>query len=147
LRTIYVLNGSNLNLLGVREPEIYGRTTLEEIKQRCLSEGKALGLAIDFRQTNHEGVLIDWMHEAHEKADGIVLNAASFARSSLALVAAVKAIRPPVIEIHLSNLFRREPGRPPTQLSHATHGFICGFGPGSYSLGLRAVKELLEGSC
>jgi 3-dehydroquinate dehydratase-2 len=144
LRKIFVLNGSNLNLLGIREPEIYGHTTLDDIRQLCENEARVLDLEIDFRQTNHEGVLVDWVHEAHEKADGIVMNAASYARTSLALLAAVKAVRPPVIEVHLINLFRREAGRPPTHLSRGAHGVICGFGPQSYTLGLRAIKDVLD---
>lgn len=140
---VLVLNGPNLNLLGVREPELYGTGTLEDVRMLCEGEAEALGMEIDFRQTNHEGVLLDWVHEAHFGHDGIVINAAAFARTSLALHDAVKAISVPVVEIHITNIYQRDSYRPPSFLSKAAHGVICGFGHGVYPLGLRALHGVL----
>lgn len=106
--TILVLNGPNLNLLGVREPATYGRETLADIEERCLERAAALGLAVDFRQSNHEGQLIDWIQEARENADGIILNAGAYTHSSIAILDALRAAELPIVEVHLSNIFRRE---------------------------------------
>jgi 3-dehydroquinate dehydratase-2 len=140
---VLVLNGPNLNLLGIREPHLYGTAALEDARVLCESEAKALGMEIDFRQTNHEGVLIDWVHEAHFSFDGIVINAAALARTSLSLHDAVKAITAPVVEIHITNIYQRDSYRPPSFLSKAAHGVICGFGHEVYPLGLRALHGVL----
>jgi 3-dehydroquinate dehydratase-2 len=141
----FVLNGTNLNMLGTREPHIYGRQTLDDVRKLCAREGKVLGFTVDFRQTNHEGELIEWVHEAHKASVGIVMNPGALARTSVALHDAVKAVSVPVIEIHISNFYTREAYRPPSYLSKAAVGVICGFGIDVYPLGLRALKSVLAG--
>jgi len=139
---VFVLNGPNLNMLGVRDPARYGTATLADVEALCRKEAAALGLEIDFRQSNHEGVLVDWVQEAHGKAAGIVLNAGAYARTSLALHDAVQAVSPPVIEIHIANFFNKEPYRPPSYLSPVAAGFIAGFGIDVYPLALRALQRI-----
>lgn len=141
--TILVLNGPNLNLLGVREPSIYGRETLADIEEACLERAVDLGLSVEFRQSNHEGQLIDWIQEARESADGIILNAAALTHTSVALLDALRAAELPVIEVHLSNIYRREPFRHHSYVSAAATGIICGFGPHGYVLALEAMAQLL----
>ena len=143
MQTAFVLNGPNLNMLGVREPEIYGTQTLDDVRALCERVGPSLGFKVDFRQTNHEGVLIDWIHEAHKGSVGVVLNAAALARTSLVLHDAVKAVSVPVIEIHISNFYKREAYRPPSYLSKVAAGVIFGFGIDVYPLGLHALKGLM----
>ena len=145
IATILVLNGPNLNMLGTREPEIYGSDTLADIEQRLMAQAKSLGVKIDFRQSNHEGELIDWIHEAHKASAGVVINPGALARTSLALHDAVKAVGVPVVEIHISNFYAREAYRPPSYLSKVAVGVICGFGLEVYPLGLRALKGLQGG--
>lgn len=141
--TIYVLNGPNLNLLGTREPEIYGSETLDEIAGGLEDRARELGLAIDMRQSNHEGHLIDWLHEASaEGAKAVILNAGAFTHSSIALHDAIKAIRVPVIEVHLSNPHAREPFRRRSYVAAAAKGSISGFGALSYQLALDAAASL-----
>jgi len=142
--TILVLNGPNLNLLGVREPETYGRETLADIEEACLERAAALDLAVDFRQSNHEGQLIDWIQEARESADGIIINAGGYAHSSIAILDALRAAELPVIEVHLSNIFAREPYRHHSFISAVARGVICGFGAQSYVLALDAIAYLIE---
>lgn len=142
--TVFVLNGPNLNLLGVRDPAVYGRDTLADIEARCLVRAAALDLQIDFRQTNHEGQLIDWIQEARESADGIVLNAGAFTHTSVAVLDALSAAELPVIEVHLSNIFRRERFRHHSYVSLAARGVICGLGAHGYELALEAVANLIE---
>jgi 3-dehydroquinate dehydratase-2 len=144
LPTVFVLNGPNLNLLGVRDPAIYGNDTLADIEERCLARGGALGLDIDFRQTNHEGQLVDWIQEARESADGIVLNAGALTHTSVAVLDALSAAGLPVIEVHLSNIFRREAFRHHSYVSLAATGVICGLGAQGYELALDAVAGLIE---
>ena len=141
---IFILNGPNLNMLGIREPELYGTQTLDDVRGICEETARELGLDVDFRQTNHEGVLIDWIHESHEKASGIVLNAAALARTSLILHDAVKAVKTPVIEVHITNIYSKASYRPPSYLSRVAHGVICGFGVDVYPLGLLALHDLLK---
>jgi 3-dehydroquinate dehydratase-2 len=143
MKPAFVLNGTNLNMLGVREPHIYGRQNLDHVRKLCERAGRELGLEIDFRQTNHEGELIDWVHESHKASLGVVMNPGALARTSLALHDAVKAVSVPVIEIHISNFYTREAYRPPSFLSKAAVGVICGFGLDVYPLGLQALKGLL----
>ena len=141
--TIYVLNGPNLNLLGTREPEIYGADTLDDIAGALEDRARELGLAIDMRQSNHEGHLIDWLHEASaEGAKAVILNAGAFTHSSIALYDAIKAIRVPVIEVHLSNPQAREPFRRRSYVAAAAKGSISGFGPLGYQLALDAAASL-----
>jgi 3-dehydroquinate dehydratase-2 len=142
-RTILVLNGPNLNLLGVREPSVYGRETLAEIEEACLERAARLGLAIDFRQTNSEGQLIDWVQEARETADGIVINAGGYSHSSVALMDALSAAELPVIEVHLSNIHRRETFRHHSYVSRVARGVILGLGGQGYELALEAMARLL----
>ena len=128
---IYVLNGPNLNLLGTREPEIYGSDTLADIAARVEARAAELGVAVDFRQSNHEGTLIDWLHEAQaEGAKAVILNAGAFTHTSVALHDAIKSITVPVIELHLSNPHRREAFRHRSYVGMAALGSICGFGCG-----------------
>ena len=141
--TILVLNGPNLNLLGVREPSVYGRETLADIEEACLERAVDLGLSVEFRQSNHEGQLIDWIQEARESADGIILNAAALTHTSVALLDALRAAELPVVEVHLSNIYRREPFRHHSYVSAAATGIICGFGPHGYVLALDAMAQLL----
>ena len=140
---IYVLNGPNLNLLGTREPEIYGADTLDEIAGRLEDRARELEVEVDIRQSNHEGHLIDWLHEAQaEGARAVILNAAGFTHSSVALLDAVKAISTPVIEVHLSNPQARESFRRRSLVATAARGTITGFGPLSYLLALDAAARL-----
>jgi 3-dehydroquinate dehydratase-2 len=143
LPVIYVLNGPNLNLLGTREPEIYGADTLDEIAGQIEDRARALGVEVEIRQSNHEGHLIDWLHEAQaEGAKAVILNAAGFTHSSVALHDAVKAISTPVIEVHLSNPQARESFRRRSLIASAARGSIAGFGPLSYLLALDAAARL-----
>jgi 3-dehydroquinate dehydratase-2 len=140
---IYVLNGPNLNLLGLREPEIYGSETLDDIAGRLEDRAKKLGVAIDMRQSNHEGHLIDWLHEAQAKgAKAVLLNAGGFSHTSVALHDAVKAITVPVIEVHLSNPQARESFRRRSLIASAAAGTIAGFGALGYVLALDAAARL-----
>jgi 3-dehydroquinate dehydratase-2 len=140
---IYVLNGPNLNLLGTREPEIYGPDTLDEIAGRLEDRARELGVEVDIRQSNHEGHLIDWLHEAQaEGAKAVILNAAGFTHSSVALLDAVKAVTTPVIEVHLSNPQARESFRRRSLIAPAARGSIAGFGALSYLLALDAAVRL-----
>ena len=142
---VFILNGPNLNLLGVCDPSIYGRDTLGDIEERCTARAAALGLEIDFRQTNHEGQLVDWIQEARESADGIVLNAGALTHTSVALLDALSAAELPVVEVHLSNIFRRENFRHHSYVSLAANGVICGLGAHGYELALEAIASLIEG--
>jgi 3-dehydroquinate dehydratase-2 len=142
--TVFILNGPNLNLLGVRDPAQYGHDTLGDIEERCLARGTALGLTIDFRQTNHEGVLVDWIQEARQAADGIILNAGALTHTSVAVFDALAAADLPVVEVHLSNIFRRERFRHHSYVSLAANGVICGLGAQGYELALDAVARLVE---
>jgi 3-dehydroquinate dehydratase-2 len=140
---IFVLNGPNLNLLGLREPEIYGADTLDDIADRLEDRAQTLGLAIDMRQSNHEGHLIDWLHEAQASgAKAVLLNAGAFTHTSIALYDAIRSITTPVIEVHLSNPHAREEFRHLSWVGRAAKGTICGFGAGSYLLALEAAALL-----
>ena len=140
---VMVLNGPNLNLLGTREPEIYGSATLADIEAAMRKRGDALGLMIDFRQTNREGELVDWLHEAKRtEAKAVILNAAGYTHTSVSLLDAIKAIQLPVIEVHLSNPHAREAFRHHSYVSPGARGVIAGFGMTSYLLALEAVMTL-----
>ena len=141
--TIFVLNGPNLNLLGLREPEIYGHDTLDDIAGACEDRARALGFDIEFRQSNHEGHLIDWLHEANaDAAKGVILNPGGYTHTSVALHDAVKAISVPVVEVHLSNPHAREPFRHRSYVGSAAKGTIAGFGALGYLLALDAIAKL-----
>jgi 3-dehydroquinate dehydratase-2 len=144
MQTVFILNGPNLNLLGSREPDIYGRTTLVEIEGRCKAAGARLGLAIEFRQTNHEGVLIDWVQEAGKQAKGVIINPGAYTHTSIALHDALKAVRVPKIELHISNVHAREPFRRTSLATPAVDAVIAGLGPDGYGLALDALKRLID---
>ena len=141
---VLVLNGPNVNLLGTRLLDLYGRGSMEDLKKRCETSALELGIEMEFRQTNHEGVLIDWLHDARGNADGIVLNAAAHARTSLVLHDAVEGILMPVIELHITNIYKRDSYRPPSYLSRVASGVIFGFGQDGYPLALRAMRDMLD---
>ncbi|USI73690.1 type II 3-dehydroquinate dehydratase [Sphingomonas morindae] len=141
--TVYVLNGPNLNLLGTREPEIYGADTLDDIAGRMEDHARTLGLELDIRQSNHEGHLVDWIQEAAARqAHAVILNAGAYTHSSIAVHDAIKAVEVPVIEVHLSNPHRREPFRRRSYVGMAAHGTIAGFGALGYLLALDAAAKL-----
>ena len=141
--TVYVLNGPNLNLLGTREPEIYGHDTLDDIAGRLEDQARALGLAIDMRQSNHEGHLIDWLHEAQAKgAKAVLLNAGGYTHTSIALHDAIKSIKVPVIEVHLSDPHTREEFRHKSYVGMAATACFAGHGAASYTLALDAAAKL-----
>ena len=142
-KPIYVLSGPNLNLLGAREPEIYGRDTLDAIHARCSDRAAALGTSVVCRQTNHEGVLIDWVQEARGEASALIINPAGFGHTSIALLDALKTLAIPIIECHLSNPAARESFRRKTYVSLAATGVISGFGGASYELAIAAAHRLI----
>jgi 3-dehydroquinate dehydratase II len=142
-KPIYVLNGPNLNMLGLREPEVYGRESLSDVEKRAKERAKALGLAIEFRQSNDEGELVTWIQEARANAQGIIVNAGAYSHTSIAILDALQAAELPVIEVHLSNIFRREPYRQHSYVSLGAKGVICGLGPKGYELALEAMAEVL----
>lgn len=140
---IYVLNGPNLNMLGLRQPQIYGRDTLADVEALCRKAGDRLGLAIDFRQSNLEGELVTWIQQARSKAAGIVLNAGAYTHTSVALLDALNAAEKPCVEVHLSNIHRRESFRHHSYISLAAVGMIAGFGPKGYVLALEALADIV----
>ena len=139
---LLILNGPNLDTLGVREPEIYGRETLDEIEARCRARAAALGAAVEFRQSNHEGALIDWIRDARGARDAIVINPAAYGHTSIALRDALRACGLPVVELHLSNPAAREPFRRRPYVSAVAAGVICGFGGHGYELAVEAAVGL-----
>jgi 3-dehydroquinate dehydratase II len=142
--TVYVLNGPNLNLLGSREPAVYGRETLADVQAACEEAAAGLGLAVRFAQSNHEGQLIDWVHEARTAAAGIVINPGGLTHTSVSLMDALSASELPVIEVHLSNIHRRESFRHLSYVSRVVVGVICGLGPHGYVLALEAMARLVQ---
>jgi len=149
MKTVLVLNGPNLNLLGTREPEIYGSDTLADVEKLCRDEGARLGLAVECKQSNHEGQLIDWIHEAGReyaagRMIGVVLNAGAYTHTSVALHDAIKGVNVPVIELHISNVHAREPFRHHSWLSPAASGIIVGFGVQGYALAIGGLQLLAE---
>ncbi|WP_298379024.1 type II 3-dehydroquinate dehydratase [Azospirillum sp.] len=143
-RLVYILNGPNLNLLGKRQPEIYGRVTLADVEAECRALAGELDLAIRFHQSNREYELIDWIHEARNDAGGIVINPAAFTHTSVAILDALNAFDAPVIEIHISNVHKREPFRHHSFVSARADGVIAGFGTQGYGLALRRVARLID---
>lgn len=141
---IYVLNGPNLNLLGTREPHIYGHDTLDDIEARCTTLARSHGHEIVFRQSNHEGALVDWIQEARLGASALVLNPAAYGHTSVALLDALKNLAIPIIECHLSNPAQRESFRHHTYVSLVATGVVCGFGAESYEVALEAAVRLIR---
>ena len=144
-RQILVLNGPNLNLLGQRQPEVYGRETLADVERACTALADELGVAVEFRQSNHEGQLIDWIHAARGTAAGIVINPAAYTHTSVALLDALTAFDGPVIEVHISNVHKREDFRRHSFVSLRADGVIAGCGTEGYLLALRRVASLTRG--
>jgi 3-dehydroquinate dehydratase II len=140
-KLIYVLNGPNLNLLGTREPAVYGRDTLDDVRRRTEARASTLGLNVDFRQSNHEGELVTWIQEARTKAKGIIINAGGYTHTSIALLDALQAAELPAIEVHLSNIFRREAYRHHSYISLGVKGVICGLGARGYELAVEALAD------
>ena len=140
---ILVLNGPNLNMLGVREPSLYGHQTLDDIREMCAARAKALALDIDFRQSNHEGELVEWIQQARDTCAGIVINPAGFTHTSVAILDALLVSELPVIEVHISNIFRREDFRGHSYISQAATGMITGMGAHGYVLALDGVAEII----
>jgi 3-dehydroquinate dehydratase II len=143
---VYVLNGPNLNLLGSREPEIYGRETLADVEAECRRTGAEHGLTIEFRQTNAEFQLIDWIHEARLSAAGIVINPAAFSHTSIAILDALKSCEFPILEVHISNIHQREEFRHLSYVSGVAAGVICGFGTQGYVLAIQRLARLIGSS-
>ena len=144
VKPIHVLSGPNLNLLGTREPEIYGKDTLDDVRVRCEARAAARGLSVVFRQSNHEGVLIDWVQEARTEASALVINPAGYGHTSIALLDALKTLNIPVIECHLSNPAAREEFRRHTFVSLAATGLVSGCGAASYELAIEAAAGLIS---
>ena len=143
-RTVYVLNGPNLNLLGKRQPEIYGRDTLEDVAAECKRVAAEFGLESDLRQSNYEGQIVDWIHEAREKAAGIIINPAALTHTSVAVLDALHTFEGPVLEVHISNVHKRESFRHHSYVSLRAEGVIAGFGVEGYALAMRRIGSLLK---
>ena len=143
---VFVLNGPNLNMLGQRQPKVYGRATLADVEKLCRARADALGLAVDFRQSNHEGELVGWIQEARRMAAGIVINAGAYTHTSVAILDALLTAEKPVIEVHISNVFRRETFRHHSYVSPAASGVIVGCGPLGYALALEALAGQIRGA-
>lgn len=145
VKPVYILNGPNLNLLGQRQPEVYGHETLADVEARCAALAGEMGLQIRFFQSNHEGVLVDLIHEARLQASGIVINPAAFTHTSVAILDALNAFDAPVLEVHISNVHKREAFRHHSFVSARAEGVIAGFGTEGYLLALRRMKSLVAG--
>jgi 3-dehydroquinate dehydratase-2 len=143
-QTIYILNGPNMNMLGTREPEKYGTATLADVEKLCHVTAKRFDVAVEFRQSNHEGVLIDWIQEAHaKKAAGIIINAAGFTTTSIAIMDALLAVKLPVIELHITNIHQRESFRHNSYMSKVAKAMICGFGIDGYALAVAGLARMV----
>jgi 3-dehydroquinate dehydratase II len=143
-QTIYVLNGPNLNLLGTREPETYGHATLQDVERLCRDRAKPLGLAVEFRQSNHEGELIDWIHEAGAKqAAGILINPGGLTHTSISIRDAIAAVKVPVVEVHISNIFARESFRHVSHVAPVAKASLCGFGIEGYALAIDGLAAMI----
>jgi 3-dehydroquinate dehydratase II len=141
---IHVLNGPNLNLLGVREPSIYGVETLQDLEAQCAEHGKKIGAVVTCKQSNHEGVLIDWIHQARLEANGVIINAGAYTHTSMAIHDALRALEIPIIEVHISNVFAREEYRHHSFITPLARGFIGGFGRMGYVMALDAIASMVE---
>jgi len=143
-KKILILNGPNLNLLGTREPEIYGSQTLKDIESMCSKSALTLDLDIDFRQSNHEGILVDWIQEARVSFDAIIINPAAYTHTSVAILDALSAVEKPIIEVHLSNIHKREEFRHTSYVSKIATGVICGLGTDGYVLAMESLSRILS---
>ncbi|MBM3525109.1 MAG: type II 3-dehydroquinate dehydratase [Alphaproteobacteria bacterium] len=143
-QTIFILNGPNLNLLGTREPHLYGNTTLADVKKMCVERGKAHGLKVDLRQTNYEGQMVDWIHEAIKKAEGIIINAAALTHTSVATLDALKNFKGPIVELHITNPHQRESFRHLSYITYVATAMMSGFGPEGYPLAVDGIAMLLK---
>jgi 3-dehydroquinate dehydratase-2 len=143
-KPIYVLNGPNLNLLGTREPEVYGKETLDDLRQRCERKAQSLGFLVEFRQSNVEGELVTWIQEARTEASGLIVNAGALTHTSIAMLDALLACQVPSVEVHLSNIFAREPFRHRSYISKAAKGVICGFGGLGYEFAIEALAATIS---
>jgi 3-dehydroquinate dehydratase-2 len=141
---ILVLNGPNLNMLGTREPETYGRQTLNDLEDLCHSSAKTLGMEVDCRQSNMEGELVTWIQESRNKNSGIIINAGAYSHTSVALLDALQAVKMPTIEVHISNIYSREAFRHHSVISKAANGVICGLGLDGYTYALQALAKLIK---
>ncbi|MDR3472034.1 MAG: type II 3-dehydroquinate dehydratase [Devosia sp.] len=144
-KRILVLNGPNLNLLGVREPQTYGADTLADIEELCRAEAEAHGLELDFRQSNHEGELVTWIQQARDAAAGLVINPAAYSHTSVAIHDALRLLEVPIVEVHLSNIHARETFRHHSYVSAVATGVICGLGPMGYRFAIAALAEKIKG--
>ena len=142
-KKILIINGPNLNLLGKREDDIYGKETLNDIKEKCINKGLEINLEIDFFQSNNEGEIINKLHQIENNYDGLIINPAAYTHSSIAILDSLRAINKPKIEIHLSNIYSREEYRKKSITSEGVNGLICGFGANSYILGIEAITKLI----
>lgn len=145
MASVLILNGPNLNLLGTRQPEVYGDTTLGDIESMCAKHGQAIDMGISFEQSNHEGVLVDAIHNARGQHDGIILNAGAYTHTSIALMDAIASVELPAIELHLSNVHAREEFRHTSYIAKVCVGIICGFGAQGYKLAMDAMKAQISG--
>lgn len=144
-KTVYILNGPNLNLLGAREPEIYGRATLADVEKLCRATAERHGLAVEFRQSNHEGEIVDWIQEAcAENASGLIINPAGYTHTSVAILDALAVLEAPVIEVHISNVHAREPFRRRSYVSQTARAVLCGFGIEGYALAIIGLAAMIE---
>ena len=142
-RVVYFLNGPNANLYGLDAKDVYGTESFPQIEARCRKHADSLGVALDFRQSNHEGVLIDWIQEARHKADGFIINGAGLTYTSVAILDALMALEKPIIEVHMSNIYKREPFRHHSFISKAATGIVAGLGPLGYELAITAMARML----
>jgi 3-dehydroquinate dehydratase II len=142
--SVLILNGPNLNMLGLREPAIYGTQTLDDIESLCQERAEDLGLSVDFRQSNLEGELVTWIQQARGEHDGIIINAAAYTHTSIAIPDALASVDLPVVEVHLSNIYKREPFRHHSYISPVARGVICGFGAAGYVMALDAMAGILD---
>jgi len=143
-KPVHILNGPNLNLLGVREPGIYGRETLPELELRCRERAKELGFGVVFKQSNIEGEIVNWIQDARQEGSGIIINAAAYTHTSVAIHDALKASDLPIIEVHISNIYKRELFRHQSFVSPVAHGVICGFGGLGYEFALLAMRKIID---
>lgn len=144
MATVYILNGPNLNMLGQRQPDIYGHQTLDDVETMCRDHASELDLEIDFRQSNHEGTLVDWVQEARRLSDGLICNFGAYSHTSIALFDALSLADVPIIEVHVSNIHARETFRHTSYTASASTGMIAGLGPAGYRLALSAMADLID---